>query len=569
MEGWPLMQLNGLNLASMWEKGVAASREDRKQSALRDFLQPARQGDQNALGSLYKAGAVEEATQAEAYAGAQQKATQDALKDQLAQTSKLMLQGGDPMAAQLYPQWREMVLKAIPNLQLPEAYEPGAMQAVRAFAGEKDEQYTLTPGSKRFGADGRLIAEVPMEAKAPDTITDDDGNVWAKTPQGLVPYGPAMPAPTTGGGAGVLGASFEDAIGPLLKREGGFVRDDAGAGPTNFGINSRANPDINVASLTPQSATQIYRNRYWNAIGADNLPPQIRQAAFDTAVNMGPEVAKRLAQESGGDPERFMALRQQRYDGLVRSNPQKYGQYAQAWAQRNRETAGPTFGKKSEQKDAPSGYQWGPDGQSLVPIPGGPADRKNNPMPADMAKDERQMRQELSTQLKGQREVVQAFEKVRSAAQNPSPMSDIALIYSYMKMLDPGSVVREGEFATAQNAAGIPDQLRNRLNQWLKGGRLNPQQRQQIVAEARKVHDVAASQIANKEMEYGELAEQYGYDARRATGSRLATAEGRQRFQQAGELLQQARDAVRRGADRKAVQQRLREQGFANIAERL
>lgn len=39
-------------------------------------------------------------------------------------------------------------------------------------------------------------------------------------------------------------------------------------------------------------------------------------------------------------------------------------------------------------RDAPIGYQWGEDGSSLVAIPGGPADRKNNPMPSDQAKGE-------------------------------------------------------------------------------------------------------------------------------------------------------------------------------------
>jgi len=39
-------------------------------------------------------------------------------------------------------------------------------------------------------------------------------------------------------------------------------------------------------------------------------------------------------------------------------------------------------------------------------------------------------------------------------------------------MLDPGSVVRESEFATAQNAAGVPDQVRNMYNKVLSGTRL-------------------------------------------------------------------------------------------------
>ena len=38
----------------------------------------------------------------------------------------------------------------------------------------------------------------------------------------------------------------------------------------------------------------------------------------------------------------------------------------------------------------------------------------------------------------------------------PDAAGDMALIFSYMKMLDPNSTVREGEYATAQDAGSIP-----------------------------------------------------------------------------------------------------------------
>jgi hypothetical protein len=53
-----------------------------------------------------------------------------------------------------------------------------------------------------------------------------------------------------------------------------------------------------------------------------------------------------------------------------------------------------------------------------------------------------------------------------------------------MKMLDPGSVVREGEFATAQNAAGVPDRVLNLYNKALSGNGLNEGQRKNIRAQA-------------------------------------------------------------------------------------
>ena len=80
--------------------------------------------------------------------------------------------------------------------------------------------------------------------------------------------------------------------------------------------------------------------------------------------------------------------------------------------------------------------------------------------------------------------VVGALTRVRQAAKDPSAAGDLALIFSYMKMLDPNSSVRETEFANAQNAAGVPDQVRNLWNRERKGERLNPNQRADFVKQA-------------------------------------------------------------------------------------
>lgn len=82
----------------------------------------------------------------------------------------------------------------------------------------------------------------------------------------------------------------------------------------------------------------------------------------------------------------------------------------------------------------------------------------------------------------------QSYETVRSAAVNDTPAGDLSLIFAYMKMLDPGSVVREGEFATAQNAAAVPDQIRNLYNRVLRGTRLTPEQRADFLARARDIY---------------------------------------------------------------------------------
>jgi hypothetical protein len=64
-----------------------------------------------------------------------------------------------------------------------------------------------------------------------------------------------------------------------------------------------------------------------------------------------------------------------------------------------------------------------------------------------------------------------------------------------MKVLDPGSTVREGEFANAQNAAGVPDRIRNLFNNWSKGQRLDENQRQDFITQAKKIVDARGKSI--------------------------------------------------------------------------
>ena len=99
--------------------------------------------------------------------------------------------------------------------------------------------------------------------------------------------------------------------------------------------------------------------------------------------------------------------------------------------------------------------------------------------------DEGGMRKEFTKASGDFVKVRDAFGKVQNAS--PTAAGDLALIFNYMKMLDPGSVVREGEFATAQNTAGVPDRVRNVYNRLLSGERLAPVQRQNFKTEAGNV----------------------------------------------------------------------------------
>lgn len=100
----------------------------------------------------------------------------------------------------------------------------------------------------------------------------------------------------------------------------------------------------------------------------------------------------------------------------------------------------------------------------------------------DLFKNEKDIRAEYTKLTGDYRSVSQAYDRIVSA-QNTGP-GDIALIFNYMKMLDPGSTVREGEFATAQQSGGIPTAIVNMYNNAVNGERLTDEQRASFTSQA-------------------------------------------------------------------------------------
>lgn len=120
----------------------------------------------------------------------------------------------------------------------------------------------------------------------------------------------------------------------LAPHEGGYRAADGNGQPANFGINQGANPDIDVSKLTPEKAKQLLHDRYWVKSGADQLDGPMGAVVGDTAVNMGVEASKDLLTQSGGDPQKYLDLRAQRYKDIAKANPAKAGDLP-GWLARN------------------------------------------------------------------------------------------------------------------------------------------------------------------------------------------------------------------------------------------
>jgi hypothetical protein len=136
---------------------------------------------------------------------------------------------------------------------------------------------------------------------------------------------------------------------------------------------------------------------------------------------------------------------------------------------------------------------------------------KNQPTPGDNFKSELETMktyrgEDAVKTFQGTRD---AYEKVRTSAQLGTAQGDIGLVYGFMKMLDPTSVVREGEFATAQNSGGISDTVYNIYNKALNGQRLTPEQRQKFVEAAETQYGNTKKNLEGVNSRYKGLADQY------------------------------------------------------------
>jgi hypothetical protein len=84
------------------------------------------------------------------------------------------------------------------------------------------------------------------------------------------------------------------------------------------------------------------------------------------------------------------------------------------------------------------------------------------------------------------------LQTVIASAQKPDAAGDISMLYSYMKMLDPNSAVREGELAIASQAGSIPQNIVGAYNKAVNGERMSPEIRQQFVDRAKQIYRTQA-----------------------------------------------------------------------------
>lgn len=130
----------------------------------------------------------------------------------------------------------------------------------------------------------------------------------------------------------------------------------------------------------------------------------------------------------------------------------------------------------------------------------------------DAATDEGALRREYLSQNKDFLDMQRSIGKIRSLDTSNAP-GQMGLIFNVMKLYDPGSTVREGEFANAENARGVPASILNTYNKIVGGAFLTEDQITQFRGTADDLFGAAETDFERSFDTYrNQVAPGYGYD---------------------------------------------------------
>lgn len=120
------------------------------------------------------------------------------------------------------------------------------------------------------------------------------------------------------------------------------------------------------------------------------------------------------------------------------------------------------------------------------------------------------LNKEYETRTKAYNESLRLNSVIKESAAAGTGAGDLALINTFMKMLDPGSVVRESEFAQAQDTAGLVSKLAASLGRVQSGQVLVPAQREEFARLADKYMTAAGVNEKKVRDSLGFIVKSYG-----------------------------------------------------------
>lgn len=136
----------------------------------------------------------------------------------------------------------------------------------------------------------------------------------------------------------------------------------------------------------------------------------------------------------------------------------------------------------------------------------------------DNGKDTATLRKEFAKESKDSnvKLIQDAYSRIKDVPNTGS--GDLSLLYSYIKALDPTSVVREGEINISKATASVPENLLTAYKRVKEGKLLSSQQRQEYKGEISRFYNEKVKEQQERNRFYSELAADQKIDPKKIIG---------------------------------------------------
>jgi len=385
----------------------------------------------------------------------------------------------------------------------------------QAFGGQTTGQQTLNDQAKRV--DNFINNQLPALLQEIHANTDE-----TKIPE----LGTKFVTTALQSGIPLKGAEnlMEKMIGPALQgiRQEGLnkLRDQYAAQPGLEASPRPENspslvkgPDVPATPPLPERPLDLnFMMKFGQATGAN--PQQFNTMLETPATIAGKELSNKKTQQAIDQENQA----QEAIKGLPSVRPSEGQPSAQEVAKINRPGITQFVDQRAKQEDPLLeerrnllNAQATRDSALASRALQGPA--SGNISPYQQFNEATKMATEFNTQSAPFQKVRDSYNRIQASATNPSPAGDLSMVYNYMKMLDPGSVVRESEFASAAAAKPMLERLGlswDTVGSVWSGKKLTTGQRQDFLNRANQLYQTEAKQHEQRVNETTRRAKGFG-----------------------------------------------------------
>jgi hypothetical protein len=143
-------------------------------------------------------------------------------------------------------------------------------------------------------------------------------------------------------------------------------------------------------------------------------------------------------------------------------------------------------------------------------------DAQDVQQPQQNVQNESKMREQFDNlqTVKDYRKSSAIFSNAIQAAKDPTRAGDLNLVYAFATMMDPGSVVREGEQGMVRATQSASDQVKALVGMVSGGQSISPEARTALLAQMNNRYQALKGQHDDLMKTFGDIAEREGMDRR-------------------------------------------------------